>query len=340
MLNRDVTKSAVIITIAVSMGMFLSSQPIDFLSSARASPPSKEWKWENMTVVVRHDVVIKPEQTFEIRNSTIEMDSSRRTIGIRVLGYLTVVNSTIKRLGENGYFFEVLGMAEIEDSRIEGVKSIDPIGVGMIVSPWHFQVRRSTISSAEDYAITFYFPFIAPIDFIVDSDVAGISLVKSSINARNSTLGDLHFKYGPGEFHLYNCTYKSTKVEPAAFGYVYSWRYLQVHTSLPESDVVITNVEENMAEEVITDENGNFASWTLSQWMMLDPMPHVFVVSYNPFTFEANKTVVNEYVIPGHGGNRRIVVTEDYNGETVQDLEESAMVEVAMNPVSPDVPQL
>ncbi len=167
MLNRDVTKSAVIITIAVSMGLFLSSQPADFLSSARASSPSKEWKWENMTVVVRHDINIRIGETFEIRNSTIEMDSSRKTIGIWVTGYLLIENSTIKRLGENGYFFEVLGVVEIEDSEIEGVKSIDPMGVGMILNPRHFQIRSSRISSIEDYSMTVYFPFIAPFDLIV-----------------------------------------------------------------------------------------------------------------------------------------------------------------------------
>jgi hypothetical protein len=337
MLVRGVTKSAVIITIAVSMGLLVSSQPVDFLSSARASPPSKEWEWENMTVVVRHDINIGMEETFEIRNSTIVMDSSKRTIGIWVTGYLLVVNSTIRNLGENGYYFEILGVAEIENSKIEGVKSIDPIGVGMIVSPLHFQARGSTISSMEKYAMTFYFPLVSPFDFIVDSDVAGVSLVMSHVNAKNSTLGDLHFRRGLGEFELYGCTYDSVKVDPAAFGHIYIWRYLQVHTSLPESDLTITSVDESMVDKVVTDENGDYAFWWFSQWMMLDPMPHVFVIDNNPFTFQANKTVVNEYMISGHGRERKIIFTEDFYGETVQDLEESALVEVRMEPVSPDI---
>lgn len=337
MLIRDVTKSAVIITIAVSMGLFLSSQPVSFLSGARASPPSKEWKWENMTVVVRHSINVKPEETFEIRNSTIEMDSSRRPVGIWVTGQLLVVNSTIRNLGENGYYLEILGSAEIENSRIEGVKSVDPIGVGMVVSPITFQIRDSTVSSMEAYAITFYFPLISPFDFIVGSEISGVSLVMSHINAKNSSLGSLHFSRGPGEFELYNCTYGSVKVDPAAFGYIYSWRYLQVHTSLAESDLTITNVDETRVENVVTDENANFAFWWQSYWMMIDPVHNVFLVDYNPFTFQASKTVVMEYVVPGHLGERKIMFTEDFYGEIVQDLEESAMVEVVMEPASPDV---
>ncbi len=335
MLKRDVTQSTVIITIAVCIGMIVCSQSVSLNTHAQASPPFKEWKWENMTVLLRHDLVVRMGKTFEIRNSTIIMDSTRRTIGIRVLGLLSVSNSTIKRLGKDGYYFEVFGVADIEDSRIEGMKSIDPIGEGMIVSPRHFQIRNSTVSSVEEYAITFYYPLITMIDFIVNSDIAGVSLVKSVVNAKNSTLGDLHFRYGPGEFHLYNCSYTSTKVERAAFGHIFSWRYLQAHTSLPESYLTITSVDEQMVDKVITDENGDFAFWWPSKWMMLDPMPDVFVVDNNPFTFQANKTVFREFVISGRGGDRRVAIAMDYYGETVQDLEESAMVEVVMEPAPP-----
>ncbi|MCK4445187.1 MAG: hypothetical protein KAW09_11625 [Thermoplasmata archaeon] len=333
MINRDVTKSTVIITIAVCIGMFVCSQSVGLLTNARASPPSKEWKWENITVLVRHDIFVRYGDVFEIRNSTIEMDSSWKTIGIRVLGFLWVVNSTIKSIGDNGYYFEVFGAAEIENSRIEGVRSIDPIGEGIIVVPKHFQVRGSTVRSMEDYAMTFYFPFINAEEFIVDSDVGGVTLVKTYINIRNSTLGNLHFRHGPGEFHLFNCTYNSARANDAAFGYIFSWRYLQVHTSQPESNLTITSTDGYMVSEVVTDEDGRFAAWWMSKSIIVDPVGHDFEFDNNPFTFEADRTVVKEYEIPGRGGIMKVSVSQEYHGEAVQDLEECSVVEVEMEPV-------
>ncbi|MEE9116944.1 MAG: hypothetical protein V3U09_08630 [Thermoplasmata archaeon] len=78
-----------------------------------------------MTVVVKHDIFIKYGDTFEIRNSTIEMDSRWKTIGIRVLGFLLVENSPIRSAGDEGYYFEIFGGAVIENSTIENVKTID-----------------------------------------------------------------------------------------------------------------------------------------------------------------------------------------------------------------------
>ncbi len=47
-------ESAVIIFIAVSMGaMFVTTTPAAFLASSQYNPPSREWRWENVTVVVR-----------------------------------------------------------------------------------------------------------------------------------------------------------------------------------------------------------------------------------------------------------------------------------------------
>ena len=332
MINRDVTKSAVIIIIAVSMGaMFLTATPAAFLASARYSPPSREWGWENATVVVKHDLFIAYGDTFEIRNSTVEMDSRWKTIGIRVLGFLLVENSTIRSTGAEGYYFEVYGMAKIENSVIEDVKSIDPIGEGMIVSPLFFELKGSTVRGDDRHAVTFYFPWINAQDFIVESDIQGVMLVKTYLNARNSTLGDLYFKYGGGEFHLWNCTYETASASPAAFGFIYSYRYLQVHTSLPESNLKITSGDEYMVGKVVTDEEGYFRLWHPSKWSIVDPNRDIQEFDSNPFTFEADKTVVWELRLPSRGGRIDMIsIRLDYYGITVQDIEENSIVEVHM----------
>lgn len=334
MLKRDVTKSAVIIIIAVSMAtLSLDTGPPDDPSVAQASPRARKWMWENATVVVSHDLEVREGETFVIRNSNVEMDTSRNSISISVRGFLLVENSVIRDIGENGYHFHILGAAEIVDSRIEGVKSTDPIGEGMIISPGYIRIKGSTIRSYDNYAVTFYYPHINPEMFVVDSDIGGVSIIQSYINMMNSTLGNLHFRYGPGELNLYNCAYSSARVENAAFGYIYSWRYVQVHTSEPNSDVTITNADESMKTDITTDEDGNYADWWLSNWMTVDPVPRTFVNDYNPFTFEANKIVTREFVIHGGGWTIPISCSLEYSGTSVQDLEVSSMVNIELEPV-------
>ncbi len=335
MINRDVTKSTVIIIIAVSMGaMFLTTTPAAFLASSKYSPPSREWRWENVTMVVKHDLLVKYGDAFEIRNSTIEMDSRWKTIGIRVLGYLLVENSTIRSTGDEGYYFEVFGAAKIENSVIEDVKSIDPIGEGMMVSPYLFELKGSTLRGDDPHAVTFYFPWINDKDFIVESDVQGVVLVKTYLNAKNSTLGDLYFKYGGGEFHLWNCTYESASASPAAFGLIFSYRYVQIHTSLPRSDLKVTSWDEYVVDEVVTDDEGYWRMWYPSKWSIVDPNRGVKEFNSNPFTFEADKTVVREFRLPSRGARIDIIsIQQDYYGITVQDVEENSTVEVHMKQV-------
>jgi hypothetical protein len=332
MLNRDVTKSAVIIIIAASMGtIFVSSAPASLWTNAQGSPQSREWKWENATFVAKHDIFVRPGEFLEIRNSTIEMDSSRRTVGIRVLGFLSLINSTIRSHTDTGYYFEIYGKADIENSNIEGVSSIDPMGKGMIVAPQYFQLRGSTLKSDDGYAATFYIPSINSHDFIVDSDVQGIMLVNSYINARNSTLGNLYVKFELGEFNLWNCTYAGAAVSKTGYGLIHSWKYLQVHTSQPESDLTISSVEDQMVEVTVTDKEGNFRAWWLSKTVMLRPLSNPIEVDNNPFTFEATKTVENDFPIADREGvPKRMGVAQDYYGITVQDIDENPLVEVEM----------
>lgn len=335
MINRDVTKSAVIIIIAVSVGaMFLTSTPATLLSSAQASLPSREWKWENATVVVKHDIFIKYGDTFEIRNSTVEMDSSRRTIGIRVIGILLMENSTMRSAGEEGYYFEIIGVAVIENSTIEDVKSIDPVGEGMMVHPMYFKLKGSTLRGDDAHAITFYFLWMSMQDFIEESDVQGVMLINTYLNAKNSTLGHLYFAYGVGEFHLWNCEYEGVSASNAAFGYIFSYRYVQVHTSLPRSDLKVTDWDEYWVDEVVTDDEGYFRMWYPSKWSIVSPAKGVIEFDNNPFTFEANKTVVREFRLPSRGGRIDIIsIRQDYFGTTVQDIEENSIVEIQMKQV-------
>ncbi len=332
MISRDVTKSAVIISIAVSIGaMFVATTPVAFLAGAQYSPPSREWRWENVTVVVKHDLFIKPGDTFEIRNSTIEMDSRWKTIGIRVLGFLLVENSTIRSAGEEGYYFEIFGMAVIEDSTIEDVKTIDPVGEGMMVSPMYFKLKGSTLRGDDPHAITFYFPWINTEDFIEESDVQGVMLIHTYLNAKNSTLGHLYFEYGVGEFHLWNCEYEGVSASNAAFGFVFSYRYVQVHTSLPKSDLKVTSWNEYVVDEVVTDDEGYFRMWYPSKWSIVDPAAGTIEFDSNPFTFEANKTVVREFRLPIRGAIRGVVsIQHEYYGIVEQNIEENPTVEIRM----------
>ncbi len=333
MLKRDVTKSIVIISITMSIAtVFASTSPASFLPSARVSPSLSTWGWENTTVVVNQDILIEKGETFKIRNSTVEMDSSEGTIGIRVLGHLLVTDSTIKSIDDEGYYFEIFGAAEIENSRIEGIKSIDPIGEGMIVSPLLFRLRGSTLSAYENHAITFYFPHINAEDFVVDSHVQGVVLVKTYLNVKNSTLGDLSFSQGPSEVHLFNSSYTRAQASMSAFGYIHSWRFLQVHTSLPEADLTIMSADDRMVDRVRTDEDGRFSAWWLSTWTIVDPNNRDFTIDNNPFTFEAEKTVIRhspQAILEGH---RIIAFVQEYYGRTVQDLEENAMIEIELVP--------
>jgi hypothetical protein len=334
MIKRDVTKSAVIIIIAVNMGaMFATATPETYsLSGVRTIPPPREWGWENVTEVVTDDIFVGYGETVEIRNSTIEMDSSEGTIGIRVLGLLLVKDSIIRSHGEDGYYFEVFGGTEIEDSTIQDVISINPIGVGMMVNAMHFRARRSTLQALDSHAITFYTPYITAEDFFVESDVDGIMMVKSYVNARNSTLGALYFKLLQGEFHLWNCTYSSASASPAAFGFIYSWRYLQVHTSLPEADLEITSVDGYQHDETTTDDEGNFRMWYISKWSIVDPIVGMIDFDNNPLTFEARKTVVRELRMSFRGVQVTIGMCQEHYGKAVQDIEDDPSVEIVLRP--------
>jgi len=285
-----------------------------------------------MTVVVNQDILIGKGETFKIWNSTVEMDSSEGTVGIRVLGHLLVMDSTIRSISNEGYYFEILGVAEIENSRIEGVKSIDPIGEGMIVSPLHFQLRGSTLSSDENHAVTFYFPYISPEDFVVDSHVQGVVLVKTYLNVKSSHLGNLSFKYGPSEVHLFDSSYTRAQASQAAFGYIFSWRYVRIHTSLPEADLTITSADGYMVDRARTDEDGRFSAWWLSTWTIVDPNIRGFTIDNNPVTFEAEKIVVRPYPPAILEGHRITGLAQEYYGRTVQDLEENAMIEIMLVP--------
>lgn len=335
MINRDVTKSTVIIIIAVSMGaMFVVTTPVAFLAGAQYSPPSREWRWENVTMVVKHDLLVKYGDTFEIRNSTIEMDSRWKTIGIRVLGYLLVENSTIRSAGDEGYYFEIFGAAVIENSVIEDVKTIDPVGEGMMVSAGYFKLKGSTVRGDDAHAITFIFPWINMVDFIEESDVQGVMLIHTYLNAKNSTLGHLYFEYGVGELHLWNCEYDGVSASNAAFGFVFSYRYVQVHTSLPRSVLKVTSWDEYVIDEVVTDDEGYWRMWYPSKWSIVDPNREIQEFNSNPFTFEANKTVVREFRLPSRGGRIDMIsIRQDYFGITVQDIEENSIVEVHMKQV-------
>jgi hypothetical protein len=335
MRNRDVTKSTVIITIAVSMGaMFLTSTPAAILSSAQTSLPFREWKWENATVVVKHDIFVKYDDTLEIRNSTIIMDSRWRTIGITVTGSLLMENSTIRSAGEEGYYFDIFGVAVIENSTIEDVKSIDQVGEGMMAHPMYFKLKGSTVRGDDAHAITFYFPWITMEDFIEDSDVQGVMLIHTFLNAKNSSLGHLYFEYGPGEFHLWNCDYDGASASNAAFGYIFSYRFVQVHTSLPGSDLKVSSWDEYVVDEVVTDDEGNWRMWYPSKWSIVDPAVGIIEFDNNPFTFEASKMVVREFRLPSRGATREVVsIQQEYWGIVEQNIEENPTVEISMRQV-------
>lgn len=332
MIKRDVTKSAVIISIAVSIGaMFVATTPVALLAGAQYSPPSREWKWENATIFVNYDIFVRHGDTFEIRNSTIIMVSRLRTIGIRVNGFLLMENSTMRSAGEEGYYFEIFGWAVIENSTIEDVKTIDPVGEGMMVSAGYFKLKGSTVRGDDAHAITFYFPWINMEDFIEESDVQGVMLIHTYLNAKNSTLGHLYFEYGPGEFHLWNCEYEGASASNAAFGYIFSYRYVQVHTSLPRSNLKVTSWDEYIVDAVVTDDEGYWRMWYPSKWSIVDPHAGIIEFDSNPFTFEADKTVVREFRLPSRGARIDIIsIRQDYSGITVQDIEENSIVEVRM----------
>ncbi|MFQ6059965.1 MAG: hypothetical protein ACE5KV_01535, partial [Thermoplasmata archaeon] len=253
-------------------------------------------------------------------------------IGIVVLGVLEVENSIIESCDSNGYFFMVRGLASIESSTIKGVRSIFPMAEGILVTTMFFQLRNSTLRSYDNHALTVFFPYLVESDYAVGSDVQGIMTVSSRVNVRNSTVGDLAFRYAFGEFNLWNCTYMSVS-STGGLGFVYSWRYIQVRTSLPEADLTITNSEGHEISVGRTDSQGYYRSWWLSQSHFVD-MKRTVGFNYNPHTFEAWKTVEGEILIGGLGGGlKRVSFAQDYYGVTTQDIEENPFIEIDMRPL-------
>ncbi|MEE9116945.1 MAG: hypothetical protein V3U09_08635 [Thermoplasmata archaeon] len=203
-----------------------------------------------------------------------------------------------------------------------------------MVGPLYFKLKGSTLRGDDAHAITFYFPWINMEDFIEESDVQGVMLIHTYLNAKNSTPGHLYFEYGVGEFHLWNCEYDGASTSSAAFGFVFSYRYGQVHTSLPRSDLEVTSWDEYVVDEAITDDEGYFRMWYPSKWSIVDPAVGIIEFDGNPFTFEANKTVVMEFRLPSRGGRIDIIsIQQDYCGIIVQDKEENSIVDVHMKQV-------
>jgi hypothetical protein len=259
------------------------------------------------------------------------MDSSWRTIGIRVLGSLLMENSTMRSAGEEGYYFEVFGAAVIENSIIEDVKTIDPVGEGMMVNAFFFKLKGSTLRGDDAHAITFIFPWITMEDFIEESDVQGVVMIHTYLNAKNSTLGHLYFDYGPGEFHLWNCEYEGASASNAAFGYIFSYRYVQVHTSLPGSTLKVTSWDEYITDEVVTDDEGYWRMWYPSKWSIVDPAVGIIEFDNNPFTFEADKKVVRKFRLPSRGAIiKEVSIQQEYYGIVEQNIEENPTVEIIM----------
>jgi hypothetical protein len=335
MLNRDVTKSAVIITIAAIVGaLFVAAPQAEAAWNADASIPAplpiRNWVWENGIFVVEVDILVNPFQTFIIRNATIEMCSKNKLIGLKVLGVLRVDDSTMRSCDETGYYFEVFGAAIINNSTIEGVYSRDPMGNG-IISLRHFELVNSTLSSYQGHAITFYAPYVG-LDYITNSDVQGVAVLNSVVSISNSNIGPLCFSHGASEVYLYNSTYSDLGAA-MGFGYVYSFDYMQVHTSLPRADLSITDMFGYRWDVGETDDEGYYRSWWLSRMVVVDTMQnHVF--NYNPLTFEAWKTVEGEYAFHlFNGRTAKLSFSQNYYGVTVQDIEENPFVEIEMMPI-------
>lgn len=334
MTNRDVTKSAVRIIITAVIGAsFLTAWPMNALSTPRLTPPHpppfSEWEWKDKTVVVRHSIVVRGGQVLTIRNSTIEMDSGYRLIGIHVWGELRIENSIIRSHNDVGYSFWVRGSATIDNSTIEGVKSVDPMGEGLLVTTALFQLRHSTLRSYDAHAVTFFLPYLIDTRYVVESDVEGIMTVSTPVNAENSSVGHLSFRYGVGEFYLWNCTYTGASAD-GGMGLVYSFNYVQVHTSLPEANLTVTNVDGYGVDVGRTDDEGYYRSWWLSKSAIVDNMRSV-EFDLNPHTFEAWKTVEGEIIVVlPDGSTRRVSFSHDYYGVTVQDIEEDPLVEIKM----------
>jgi hypothetical protein len=334
MRNRDVTKSAVRIIITAIIGAsFLTAWPMNALSTPRIAPPQpppfSEWEWKNKNVVVRHSIVVRDGQVLTIRNSTIEMDSGYRLIGIHVLGELRIENSIIRSYKDVGYFFWIRGSATIDNSTIEGVRTFDPMAEGILVNTLFFQVRHSTVRSYDEHAMTFFFPYLIDTHYVVESDVQGMMSLGTSVNAMNSSVGHLSVGYGVGEFYLWNCTYTGASAD-GGMGFVYSFKYLQVHTSLPEANLTITSVNGYEVDVGRTDDEGYYRSWWLSKNTIVSNIRST-EFNYNPHTFEAWKTVEGEIIVVLPDGSTRIVsFSQDYYGVTVQDLEGDSNVEVVM----------
>ncbi|UCD92574.1 MAG: hypothetical protein JSV43_01200 [Methanobacteriota archaeon] len=335
MLTCDVTKSVVIIIIATVVGALFVTPPQAEAAwntgESRPAPlPIHNWVWENGTFVVETDILVNIFQTFTIRNATVVMHSKHELIGMRVLGVLRVDDSTIKSMDETGYYLEVMGAAIINNSTIEGVYSRDPIGNG-IISLRHFELVNSTLSSHQGHAITFYAPYVG-LDYITNSEVQGVAVLNSVVSVSNSSIGPLCFTHGASEVYLYNSTYSDLGAA-MGFGYVYSFDYMQVHTSLPEADLSITDVFGYRMDVGKTDDNGYYRSWWMSRMVIVDTMQnHVF--NYNHLTFEAWKTVEGEYAFHlFNGRTAKLSFSQNYYGVTVQDIEENPFVEIEMMPV-------
>jgi hypothetical protein len=195
-------------------------------------------------------------------------------------------------------------------------------------------LKGSTLRGDDAHAITFYFLWMPMQDFIEESDVQGVMLINTYLNAKNSTLGHLHFEFGLGEFHLWNCEYEGVSASNAAFGYIFSYRYVQVHTSLPRSDLKVTDWDEYWVDEVVTDDEGHFRMWYPSKWSIVSPTKGIIEFDSNPFTFEACKTVVREFRLPIRGAIREVVsIQQEYYGIVEQNIEEDPMVEISMKQV-------
>ncbi|TET89710.1 MAG: hypothetical protein E3J35_09005 [Methanomassiliicoccales archaeon] len=335
MINRDVTKSTVIITIAVVVAALFVAAPLAEASwKAGTSSPSPlpvwDWVWENGTFVVGIDILIQHHQVFKIRNATVEMHSKDRMIGIRVMGLLEMEDSTIKSCDETGYYLEIYGAAIINNSTIEGVRSRDPIGEG-IIATMYFRLSHSTVSSYQDHAITFYISLNVEFDYIFESDVQGVMVLNSWVNIRNSSVGHLSFREGVSEVNMWNSTYSGVG-SVRGFGFVYFYEYIRVHTTLPKANLSITDMYGFRIDVGETDNDGYYRSWWLSKSAMVD-MQRAHVFNHNPFTFEAWKTVEHEFsFLLFNGMTWKISFTQDYYGMTVQDIEEDQFVEIDMRP--------
>lgn len=335
MIYRDVTKSAVIIIIAVLVGAQFVAAPLAKASwktgvSTPSPLPIRSWVWENGTFVVEREIVVQYLQTFKIRNATVEMHSKNKMIGITVFGLLEIDDSIIRSHDETGYYLTVFGAAIIRNSTIEGVRSNDPIGEGIIATGF-FQLSHTTLSSYQDHAVTLYVPYLG-YDNIYESDVQGVMVVNSVVNIKNSSVGNLYFRAGASEVSLWNSTYSSLGAD-IGFGFVYSYDYIQVHTSLPNANLLITDAYENEMNVGETDNEGYYRSWWLSRSMIVG-IDHIFELNHNPHTFEASKSVEEDLSFTFFNGRTwKLSFSQDYYGVTVQDVEEDQFVEIEMLPI-------